>query len=707
MGGDAEGVVACRGRLLQQLRDAHSHLMSMRDTCGPTLVDRSRTLANAVQQVSQVASHIGDRVKFLDAVQTNGRMALQTIDSVLTLRHCDDGVRACIQEEDYEGAVQHLKQFHSLEPLFQEEPVCRILRDRERALKGKLEELLAQATESKDSQGVLRFSKLLAPLGLAANALQVYLEHVQGSLEDQAKELPNELEDDEDYVGHITLVLDLLASTLEREVVDMRETFGTETFPQLLSKVQVVGDSLLVSTLKEFQESTGLEMLLERIDVSRCKSGGGAGSTFTLAGKAVKKVEPSELDMLLDEIALLSDTSQRFLRFVTAMEEEFLPGSAPGYATKSNFGRSLARLMASFSLMERRYLELSFSTAVLEEPEDSVGEVMLFVLQKSTRRSLSTLSEPTVAAFMESARSVVVDNLLKQFLEFRFTKALKQTSFFANLQSDTHLEKAMRFLSEIESTFRHLKSLRLQYRQDAGEFFEASSPPASPGNSQEPAMFLADALRRKQTQLLESVLAHAAQWQVASTQYKEVLNNGISSVVSMLEAHVAPLLAPFAKLSYQLDEATYTSYEVNDPFAWSFVGSLDEVVNPLEEHASPELLDLLLIGLLEYVAQQMESFILQKKFTELGGLQLDKDVRYILAHFMKKCQVSVRDSFSRLTEISSLLLFQSVDEVEEHYSVHVLADCPLKEAEIRSVLALRTDMQGNPQRFRPKFRGES
>lgn len=101
--------------------------------------------------------------------------------------------------------------------------MCRILRDRERALKGKLEELLAQATESKDSQGVLRFfspvaipfwtlvdvwvsypwdsfqprfSKLLAPLGLAANALQVYLEHVQGSLEDQAKELPNELEDD-------------------------------------------------------------------------------------------------------------------------------------------------------------------------------------------------------------------------------------------------------------------------------------------------------------------------------------------------------------------------------------------------------------------------------------------------------------------------------------------------------------------------------
>ena len=71
---------------------------------------------------------------------------------------------------------------------------------------------------------------------------------------------------------------------------------------------------------------------------------------------------------------------------------------------------------------------------------------------------------------------------------------------------------------------------------------------------------------------------------------------------------------------------------------------------------------------------------------QLGGLQLDKDVRYILAHFMKKCQVSVRDSFSRLTEISSLLLFQSVDEVEEHYSVHVLADCPLKEAEIRSVL---------------------
>ena len=37
-------------------------------------------------------------------------------------QHCDDGVRACIQEEDYEGAVQHLKQFHSLEPLFQEEP---------------------------------------------------------------------------------------------------------------------------------------------------------------------------------------------------------------------------------------------------------------------------------------------------------------------------------------------------------------------------------------------------------------------------------------------------------------------------------------------------------------------------------------------------------------------------------------------------------
>ncbi|KAJ8531968.1 hypothetical protein K7X08_011891 [Anisodus acutangulus] len=55
--------------------------------------------------------------------------------------------------------------------------------------------------------------------------------------------------------------------------------------------------------------------------------------------------------------------------------------------------------------------------------------------------------------------------------------------------------------------------------------------------------------------------------------------------------------------------------------------------------------------------------MMQKIFSQLGGLQLDRDVRALVSYFSNMTQRTVRDKFSHLTQMATILNLEKVSEI--------------------------------------------
>jgi len=88
------------------------------------------------------------------------------------------------------------------------------------------------------------------------------------------------------------------------------------------------------------------------------------------------------------------------------------------------------------------------------------------------------------------------------------------------------------------------------------------------------------------------------------------------------------------------------------------------------------------------MAKQIEGVLRRRRFNQLGGLQLDRDVRALRTALVKTIggsRIDVRDRLARLTEISRLLSLPSLEDVQLHWEgVAFSQDFPLTADEVKS-----------------------
>ncbi len=65
------------------------------------------------------------------------------------------------------------------------------------------------------------------------------------------------------------------------------------------------------------------------------------------------------------------------------------------------------------------------------------------------------------------------------------------------------------------------------------------------------------------------------------------------------------------------------------------------------------------------VTAQLEKAVLRGKFSRLGGLMLDREVRSLVSFLTGAAAWGVRDKFARLTQMSTLLNLEDVSEMTD------------------------------------------
>ena len=91
---------------------------------------------------------------------------------------------------------------------------------------------------------------------------------------------------------------------------------------------------------------------------------------------------------------------------------------------------------------------------------------------------------------------------------------------------------------------------------------------------------------------------------------------------------------------------------------------------------------------------RLEAAVLTKRFNQLGGLQLDREVRALVSSFSVMTSKSLRDRFARLTQVATVVNLESVSEILDYWGENSGSmTWRLTPAEVRKILSLRVDFR--------------
>eukprot|EP00003_Mantamonas_plastica_P029178 TRINITY_DN6871_c0_g1_i1.p1 TRINITY_DN6871_c0_g1~~TRINITY_DN6871_c0_g1_i1.p1 ORF type:complete len:469 (-),score=163.45 TRINITY_DN6871_c0_g1_i1:1130-2536(-) len=176
----------------------------------------------------------------------------------------------------------------------------------------------------------------------------------------------------------------------------------------------------------------------------------------------------------------------------------------------------------------------------------------------------------------------------------------------------------------------------------------------------------------------------------ASDNLKRELENLIRMIVKSIGPRINSALDRFKTMSYNINEEQYDDYSVNDPFTARCIEDLEQLLRSFGPYLTTGNNDTLVMEIIEYITTRLERRVFDKQFSQLGGLQLDKDVRVLITFFERHTTKTVRDKFAKLTQMASILYLENKDEAEEFLTEFAI-NMPLNPKEIERLMRNRVD----------------
>ncbi|KAF6159623.1 hypothetical protein GIB67_034585 [Kingdonia uniflora] len=179
-----------------------------------------------------------------------------------------------------------------------------------------------------------------------------------------------------------------------------------------------------------------------------------------------------------------------------------------------------------------------------------------------------------------------------------------------------------------------------------------------------------------------------------SNSFKQVLNAGMEQLVATVTPRIRPVLDTVATISYELSEAEYAENELNDPWVRKLLHAVETNASWLQPVMTSDNYDLFVHLVIDFIVKRLEVIMMQKRFSQLGGLQLDRDARMLVSHFSSMSNKTVRDKFARLTQMATILNLEKVSEILDFWGENSgPMTWRLTPAEVRRVLGLRIDFK--------------
>ena len=632
------------------------------ETSTANVLEKLHLEAEHLAASTKVTASLGDRVsgkiRRLDLAQSQARRALKCIDAISDRTQAVAGASKALETENYDLAAQNIGIYLNLSTAeVGNDPTLQILEQEQLFfdIRDRVEQAIRHqgmaAVNRKDHAQVAHFSKLFAPLKLQQEGMELLLTYLRDIISERAKADYDALIEVEggfpDYLGTLTNLFKDIAEAISEHVEELKYHFGPDLTLAALYGFHAECDIHGTRLVQRYIDHRKLQRLCSQIGVQR---EGGASN-----------IEPRQIEGLLEEMLVLSSRSEEYTRYLlTSMAGAVAPGPLPPSREtalrSSSFHSAVRELTGYYLSLEEYYLEASVTKALqIDQLEpgaltSSMVDDVFYILLKAGRRAMATAKVPSAVAILNQLNSVLSTI-------YRSALGSGLQGMGGNFLSNP---KAAVALNNAQTSSEYTTKLQVQLTDLAGTVFQSAD--------------------RERIKLVLADLGKTAADLTAMTL----------KAVQQAGASVMPSLGPW------MDLVSQTSYDVGlngscegDSWAYALLAAIVKGVESAQLLLTSTNFEAVTGALLDAVARRLEAVILQKRFTLVGSLQLERDVRLLVNGLSEQIERGVRERFGRLSQLSSVLAVESGQEAME-----LLAEggWRLSESEVRSALDRRLDL---------------
>ncbi|XP_051128990.1 conserved oligomeric Golgi complex subunit 4 [Andrographis paniculata] len=644
--------------------------------------DSSYMLSN-VSSTSSLADQVSSKVRHLDLAQSRVQDTLLRIDAIVERSNCLDGVHKSLLAEDFESAASYIQTFLQIDSKFKDSSASD-QREQLLSYKKQLESIakkrLAAAVDQRDHPTILRFIKLYTPLGLEEEGLQVYVSYLKKVISTRSRtefeQLVENMEQSNsntqvNFVACLTnLFKDIVLATEQNNEI-LRNLCGEDAIVYAICELQEECDSRGSNILRKYMEYRKLAKLTSEINSYKSN----------LLSVGAEGPDPREVELYLEEILSLTQLGEDYteymvskIRSLTSVDPELGPRATKAFRS-GNFSKVSQDITGYYVILEGYFMvenvrkAIQIDEHVLDSLTTSMVDDVFYVLQSCCRRAISTSNINSVIAVLSNAVSL---------LGGEYSEALQQKMREPNLgaklfsggvgvqKTGTEIATA---LNNMDVSSEYALKLRHEIEEQCMEAFPT---PAD----------------------RERIKSCLSELNEMSNSFKKLLSVGMDQLVASVTPRIRHLLDGVATISYELSESEYAENEVNDPWVQRLLHAVEINVVWLQPLMTANNYDTFIHLFIDFIVKRLEVIMMQKKFSQLGGLQLDRDVRTLVSHFSSMTQRTVRDKFSRLTQMATILNLEKVSEILDFWGENSgPMTWRLTPAEVRRVLGLRVDFK--------------
>ncbi|XP_057977299.1 conserved oligomeric Golgi complex subunit 4 [Malania oleifera] len=645
--------------------------------------DADYMLSN-VRSTCDLADQVSGKVRELDLAQSRVNETLSRIDAIVERGNCIEGVKKALESEDYESAARYVQTFLEIDAKYKDSGSDQReqLLASKKQLEGIVRKRLSAAVDQRDHPAILRFIRLFSPLRLEEEGLQVYVGYLKKVISMRSRlEFENLVELMEqtsgnqpqvNFVGCLTnLFKDIVLAVEENDEI-LRSLCGEDSIVYAICELQEECDSRGSLILRKYMEYRKLSKLTSEINSYK-------NNLLPVGG--AEGPDPREIELYLEEILSLMQLGEDYTEFMVSkikglasVDPELGPRATKAFRSGS-FSRVVQDITGYYVILEGFFMVENVRKAINidEHVPDSLTTSMVddvfYVLQSCCRRAISTSNINSVIAVLTGAVSLL-SNEYKEALQQKMREPNLGSKLFlggVGVQK-TGMEIAT-VLNNMDVSSEYVLKLRHEIEEQCAEAFPA---PAD----------------------REKVKSCLSDFGDMSNSFKQALTAGMEQLVATVTPRIRPVLDSVATISYELSEAEYADNEVNDPWVRRLLHAVETNAAWLQPVMTANNYDSFVHMVIDFITKRLEVIMMQKRFSQLGGLQLDRDARALVSHFSGITQRTVRDKFARLTQMATILNLEKVSEILDFWGENSgPMTWRLTPAEVRRVLGLRVDFK--------------
>ncbi|KAL9714885.1 Golgi transport complex subunit 4 [Leucoagaricus gongylophorus] len=651
----------------------------------------ARTLSEKVLRTATTADRIGSKVLSLDEEMSRVKEAGDRVSQVIELKSSLSALHASIESQDWEAAALNCSRAMALPldvisgpfagqtvPTAENHfPPSEQLREARENLLSVFHRKFEEASRARDSTATSRFFKLFPAIGWEAEGLQAYADFV---IDLVRVKVPASAKTSSSlyYITSLISLHESIAMIVDQHQPVVEKYYGPGRMKNVIIKLLGECDRVTKSLLEGWEEERSIKRkayIHNNPPIPMFASNGRRQQPPQASEEAV--MDPREIDKVLSEIAGMLGRWNMFKRFLLdsssepSTEDENLENAPLELSTD---GSPVPPLDLEATDSQKLFNEIIFTYFIpfeiwytrttvdkanrMSSPDVSQIPVItttpddvFYILKLVISRMISTGSVLVVEQTLEQLREIVDKDyvgIIKKKLDDVYRN---QTIPGSNARADKiERENRMSFtilLNDLDISASHLDRLTRDLAEGTNISQNFTNVEAN------------------------IVKSYVTGFQSIEGKLKSTLRAGIEQQFNQL---LRPKLRNFIpdvynNVSYQLDEESYSTSEYQDTVRKRFVKTWEGLVDGYKDTFTDNNYRLFFGLALDALLRPWEKYVLNFKYTELGAIRFDRDLRTITTYLSSQTLFGdVREKFMRLQQASMILNLDSEEDVEAFYN---------------------------------------